>query len=253
MAIIGPADLPVVCKLRSDPLKRWIKSHFGWPNVEVELSEDQLEQIIGKMGDWVAGYFPREQKVAVFYTNPLQPTYPLPSDAYWVQEVSWDPVTTRIDDIFSAESYLFNVANVAAVQGILLDYHLLQSYRKFSQKILGTDGRWDVMNEGDGDASKQLIRLYPTPKGSFPVVVIYIPVLNHFRSPQAKALMLDALATEAKIMLGHTRRKMAGMPLPGGGTYSGDGDALVKEGIDEKEKLPKKAYEMGEPLPGIMF
>jgi hypothetical protein len=54
-------------------------------------------------GDFIAGYFPREQRLAVFYTQPLVPTYPMPEDAYWIQQVAWDPVTSRIDDVFGAE------------------------------------------------------------------------------------------------------------------------------------------------------
>lgn len=82
---------------------------LGYPNVTVEITEDQFETIYRIAGDFIAEYFPREQKLAVFWTQPLKPTYPLPKDAYWVQQVSWDPVTSRIDDIFGAESFLFCV------------------------------------------------------------------------------------------------------------------------------------------------
>jgi len=110
MAIIGPADLPVVLKLGTESIKKYVLTKLGHPVVDVELTEDQLETAIRTSGDWIAGYFPREQRLAVFNTTPLQSTYPLPNDAYWVQEVTWDPVTTRIDDIFGAESFLFCVS-----------------------------------------------------------------------------------------------------------------------------------------------
>lgn len=107
MAIIGPADLPSILKVRSEPMKKYVLSKLGHPHVMVELSEDQWETIYRVAGDFIAGYFPKEQRLAVFYTNPLQSTYPMPADAYWVQQVQWDPATTRIDDVFGAESYLF--------------------------------------------------------------------------------------------------------------------------------------------------
>lgn len=110
MAILAPADLPSVLKVRSDPMKKYVLSKMGHPITEVEISEDQWETIFRVAGDFIAGYFPREQKLAMFYTTPLQSTYPLPDDAYWVQEVHWDPVTTRIDDVFGAESFLFCVS-----------------------------------------------------------------------------------------------------------------------------------------------
>ena len=107
MAIVGPADLPSVLKVRSEPIKKYILTKLGYPVTEVEISEDQWETIIRVGGDFIAGYFPREQKLATFWTTPLQSTYPLPKDAYWIQEVQWDPHTTFINDIFGAESFLF--------------------------------------------------------------------------------------------------------------------------------------------------
>lgn len=107
MAIIGPGDLPSVVKVRTEPMKKYIFSKLGYPAVDVELDEAALEVVWAVAADFIARYFPREQKLAVFYTSPLQPTYPLPKDAFWVQDCKWDPVTTRIDDVFGAESFLF--------------------------------------------------------------------------------------------------------------------------------------------------
>ena len=146
-----------------------------------------------------------------------------------------------------------NIGNISGIQNILTDYHLLQSYRKFSQKILGTEGHWDVVGEGDGGPGDQLIRLYPTPKGAFPVVVVYYPVVNHFRSPQAKHVAYDMLLAEAKCMVGQVRRKIAGIPLPDGGSLGLDGEALVAEGTEERNALIEKAIHLGEPLPIITW
>jgi len=108
MAIISKSQLPAILKIKSDPMKFEVLSALGHPTVLVELSEAQLEQAIRVTGDFVAQYFPREQKYAYFYTSPLVNTYSLPADAYWVQDVKWDPETTRIGDIFGAESFLFS-------------------------------------------------------------------------------------------------------------------------------------------------
>ncbi len=255
MAIIGPADLPSILKVRSEPMKKYIRSMLGGSNVDVEIQEDQFETVWKIAGDFIAQYFPREQKLGVFWTSPLQNTYPLPKDAYWVQEVHWDALTSRIDDIFGAQSYLFNIGNISGVQNQLLDYHLLAAYRKFSQKVLGTEGHWEVINEGnstvEGDslsAKDQLIRLYPTPKGAFPVTVLYLPVVTHFRSPQAREIAYALMLAECKIMLGHARRKLTGMPTPDGGSISYDGSDLVQEGEAAKEKILEKANNLGEPM-----
>lgn len=253
MAILAPADLPSVLKVRSEPMKKYVLSKLGYPQVEVEIEESQWETIFRVAGDFIAGYFPREQKLGLFWTSPLVPTYPLPADAYWIQEVHWDPITTRIDDIFGTEAYLFN-PGIMSMQTTLLDYHLLQAYRKTASKILGSEGHWEVINEGtsyaEGDslsAKDQLIRLYPTPKGSFPVVVLYVPVVNHFRSPQARQLCYDMMLAEARIAIGSVRRKVAGMPTPDGGSINYDGGDMVQEGEKDKEEIIQKALHLGEP------
>jgi len=104
---MSPSELPVVLKLRTDSMKHYVLSQLGHPYVDVEITEPQLESAIRVTGDFISGYFPREERLAVFNTRPLVPTYPLPTDAYWIKEVSWDPITTRIDDVFGAERYLF--------------------------------------------------------------------------------------------------------------------------------------------------
>lgn len=172
-----------------------------------------------------------------------------------------DPVSG--DDIFRnlrkclgiKSSIAANIGNISGIQNILVDYHLLTAYRKFSQKILGTEGHWEVINEGtssvQGDslsAKDQLIRLYPTPKGAFPVVVLYIPVVTHFRSPQARQLTYDMMLAEARIALGSARRKINGLPTPDGGSINYDGSDLVGEGEKMKEEIIEKANQLGEPI-----
>lgn len=114
--------MPSILKVRSEPMKKYVLSKLGYPQVAVELSEDQFESIYRVAGDFIAGYFPREQKLSLFWTSPLKSTYPLPKDAYWIQHVSWDPVTSRIDDVFGAESFLFCATpdlKILAVDGSL--------------------------------------------------------------------------------------------------------------------------------------
>lgn len=241
MAILGPADLPVILKVDSDPLKRYVLTMLGNPVVEVELMENMFEIVLKTTGDFIAHYFPKEQKLAYFYTIPLECEYDLPEDAYWVEDVTWDPVTTNIGDIFGAESFLFNIGNVTGIQNILLDYHLLQAYRRFSQRILGTEGHWECLGS-------RKIRLYPTPKGSFPVCVLYNPIITSFRSPQAKKLAMDMLLAESMIMLGNIRGKFGGIPSPDGGSLTLNGDALITRGNEMRDKIIEQANLLGEPL-----
>jgi len=134
-----------------------------------------------------------------------------------------------------------NVGNVTGIQNLLLDYHLLMAYRKFSQRILGTEGQWEVLGNNR-------IKLFPTPRGSFPVMVEYLPKVSQFRTPSAKEITKRMMVAEAKIMLGNIRSKFAGLPAPDGGTLSLNGEALRTEGQTEKDKCVEDAIKLGEPL-----
>ena len=107
MAILGPSDLPYILRVDSDPMKKYVLTKLGHPAVEIEVAEDQWETVLRTTGNFIAHYFSKEQLFGVFWTNPLQSTYDLPDNAYWIQEVAWDPVTTMIDQIFGAEAFLF--------------------------------------------------------------------------------------------------------------------------------------------------
>lgn len=242
MAILGPENLPLVLKVDSNPLKFHAISMLGHPVVMVELMEPQFEQVLKSTGDFIAQYFPLEEKYAFFMTQPLQAEYPLPPDAYWIRNVKWDPATTRIDQIFGAESFLFNIGNITGIQNLLTDYHLLQAYRKFSQRILGNEGQWEFKVE------QGTIRLFPIPKGSFPVIVEYLPTVNEFKSPNAREVTYRAFIARMKETLGHERRKFGAIPSPDGGTLNFDGEALVQEGKEEYVQACQDAINLGEPL-----
>lgn len=242
MAIRSKNQLPVLLKANSEPLKLHVLSQLGHPNVLVEISEVQFEQILRSTGDFISRYFPLEEKYAFFYTTPLQPEYNIPEDAYFIRECSWDPSTTRIDDIFGAESFLFNIGNISGIQNMLTDYHLLQAYRKFSQRVLGTEGQWEFK------FSTNTIRLYPIPKGTFPVVVKYIPIVESFNSPQAREITYRIILAQLKQALGYARRKLGSVPGPDGGAISSDGGELISEGKEEYEAALQEAIKQGEPL-----
>jgi hypothetical protein len=242
MAILGPSDGPTVLKIDSNPIKAEVLSHFGHPTIQVELEETHLEMLLRTAGDFMAGYFPFEERIAVFYTQPLVTEYPLPCDAYWIKQVKWDPSVTRIGDIFGAESFLFNIGNITGIQNLLLDYHLLQAYRKFSQRILATEGRWEVKGNNK-------IRLIPVPRGTYPVFVEYYPAVTQWRTPVAKELIRRLMIAEASIIIGNIRSKRA-LPLPEGGTTTFGGEALVTKGYEERQKVYEDALKLTEP-PGI--
>lgn len=144
-------------------------------------------------------------------------------------------------DFYFLHNVLHNVGNVTGIQNILTDLFLLQSYRKFSQRILATEGQWEL--KGDGK-----IRLFPTPRGSYPVVIEYFPIVNRFTNATSKEVTKRMLVAEAKIILGNARSKFGNIPAPDGGSLSLNGEQLRTEGQAEKEKALQDAILLGEPL-----
>lgn len=238
----GGQGCGAVLKLDTNPTKMEVLTHFGHPNVRVEITEEQFESIFRSAGDFIAGYFPFEEQIATFYTKPLVNEYDLPPNAYWIKQVFWDPAVTRIGDIFGAESFLFNIGNITGLQGLLLDFHLIQAYRKFSQRVLATEGRWEVKGNNK-------IRLSPIPRGTFPVFVEYFPCVNEFRTPWAKELLRRYVIAEASMVIGHTRARRA-LPTPDGGSTTFNGEDLLSWGREEKKVVEQEAIKFGEP-PGI--
>jgi len=140
-----------------------------------------------------------------------------------------------------------NIGNISGIQNLLTDYWLLQAYRKFSQRLLGNEGQWEFKVEAN------TIRLFPVPKGSFPVVVEYLPSVTEFKSPQAREITYRSFLSRMKEALGHARRKFGGIPGPDGSTITFDGDALVTEGREEYEKAQQDAILLSEPLGPYLF
>lgn len=251
---------PSILKVPSCAIKKYILHKLGYPQVSIELSDDQLNDIIRVAGDFISSYFRNEEKLAFFYTKPLIPTYPLPQDAWMVSEVMWDPFSPLLDTTFNLDYQLLNSGIFGQFNTQILDIHLMRSYQKIASKILSRTGRWEVIGEVEGnksddtlEAADQKIRLYPTPKGAFPVMVKYCPTINSFRRPESRMICYNFLVAEAKISLGHARRKVASFPGPDGAAINLDGDAMLKEGIEDRNKIMEEILHYTSPIPPMIF
>lgn len=195
---------------------------------------------------WYSGQSDRIHEIAHLITGSAKHNYVF-SDIYHElggrDEIIYD---STLDRLLQNVGWAGNVGNVTGIQNILLDYHLLQAYRKFSKKVLGTDGQWEVKGNNK-------IRLFPTPRGSYPVVVEYFPVVRQFRTPSAREILKRAMVAEAKIILGNIRSKFGGIPSPDGGSVNFNGDALRTEGQQEKAQAVQDAILLGEPLGPILW
>jgi len=156
-----------------------------------------------------------------------------------------------IGNMLGMQNIAANIGNISGIQNILTDYHLLQAYRKFSQRILGTEGQWEFK---PGSSGPSTIRLFPIPRGSFPVIVEYLPSVSQFKKPSNRELVIRGFLARMKMILGRIRGKFAGgIPGPDGSTITFDGESLIAEGKEEWDKIIEDAISLGEPLGPIVW
>ena len=87
----------------------------------------------------------------------------------------------------------------------------------------------------------------------FPVIVKYIPTVNHWHSPEAREITKRMMLAEAKIMLGNARSKFQGLPGPDGGQITMNGNEMRTEGQEEKKQALEDALLLTQPLPIILW
>ena len=79
------------------------------------------------------------------------------------------------------------------------------------------------------------------------LIIIPTPSTRIIGSNNGSPKKLLIPLAEAKIIIGHTRRKL-GVPGPDGGSIALDGDALVQAGQEEKNNIVQTALNWGEPM-----
>ena len=110
------------------------------------------------------------------------------------------------------------------------DFYLLQQNLEMMRKILGQEGSFSVLDN-------QYIHIEPKPVVDGQTVILIYRGLNSdtLHPAYRNWIQLYSLAC-AKGALGQIRGKYQTVPSPGGGAKL-NGDSLVKESQEEKEKL----------------
>ena len=98
------------------------------------------------------------------------------------------------------------------------------------KKVLGQEGAWDVINGN-------VLQIYPIPVITPQEVILEFRALDSDTIHPAYRNWIQNYALAcAKGALGQIRGKYQTVPSPGGGARL-NGDALIKESAEEKEKL----------------
>lgn len=161
---------------------------------------------------------------------------------------------TGVNTLFTLEQSLAQQTYFSYAMGNygfdLVSWYAVKEWLELREKLLVTRPsiHWDFRT--------QYMRLIPEPRHKyFGVVACYVelPVKD-----LVKELWVYKYALAlTKLQVGRTRSKFSNVPLIGGGTVNSNGDALLREGKEEKDELEKQMYEgapgLGDAAPPMFF
>lgn len=235
---------------------------LGAPVVKIELDDQNLDGAVDLALMVFEDYAPREYfNYYVFNTTPGKSVYTLPADVGVVRNVFYRKqpgLFFNASDLGGALpiEYYYPGGAYASMQGGLMDpnqpiygrmgeWVLYKQYEQMYSRLSSQIGGWEWV---DGYCN---IKLYPTPCRCNGVIVHYLQKKPDFK--QVTQGMIEGALIYAKEMLGRIRSKFGGV-IPGpGGPITLDGQALLAEAREDKEKWEEKLiYRYGDILPITM-
>lgn len=216
-------------------IKDFILARLGHPTVRVELTDFQIETCIEEAIVKLDYHCPAwANQFAVITTTPGQSVYELPpevannlTNAWYKKNIFQTnavPGSLEYDFtiLFFTNTGLFNNHNVG-------EYVLMQQYLKQIRKVLGQGGSWEIFNN-------RYLHLSPVPNGEEDVILEFRGIDTNTIIPAFRNWIQRYSLCVAKEILGRVRGKYDTLPGPGGGSRL-DGQQLLQESVQEKEKL----------------
>jgi len=217
-------------------IKDYILSRLGYPVVDVELEDFQIETCIDEAisrleyhaPDWMTQY-------ATFQTSGGINVYDLPAavadnlnDVWYKRDFfkfGASPGSLEYDFaiMFFTNTGLFNNYNVS-------QYLLMQQYLKQVKNVLGQMSTWQLIGN-------RYLHVWPVPENNTETVLLEFRAFDPKTIHHAYKNWVERFSLcLAKEILGGIRNKYQTLPGPGGGTKL-NGDSLIREAALEKEKL----------------
>ena len=249
-------------------LKELIKTHLGYPMVKVELDDSQLDVAINKARSeyikWAIGNATQEVYMTMMLSGG-QSNYELPSGVTEVIEMT-DLASSGvggINTLFTIENYLYNKGMLGFLERggySVIDFHLALDYMNTLDRYTANKYSWHYHRYNN------TLSIHPTPPIDETLTVELSGESVTVNSPgwiMLKTYMLegsilgdsineflydetwiqDYSLAICKMILGETRRKFANFNSIGNTGISLDGDSLMSEGKEEKERLEEKLRE----------
>lgn len=241
--------------MKKSQLREWIRRQLGAPVIEIELTDDQLndaiDEAINKFVTFATGKATEEGYYSLI-VSAGEPIYNLPENIVSVVDKQSDYRSTTgsfaIDDSWSWYYMLpytysdhaiefvnyITTTDIVSLELVGQYLNLLKNYQVDKYKIT----YHDLQNR---------IVLYPIPQETFYLLLHVFYRVDDEKLYEQSWVKKYAKAF-AKYTLGEIRSKYTGVNLPGGGSLNGD--RLLAEATEEMNAL-LEALEEEEPYEGL--
>lgn len=246
--ILNSADQKDTTEFKSfeQSVKDFVLARLGYPTIRVELTDFQIQTCIEEAMSKLDYHSPEwMNQYAVFNTSANINVYELPpqvannlTDVWYKRQMfgmSFTPGSMAYDFAlaFFNNTGMFNNFNVG-------QYVLMQQYLKQVRAVLGQKGTWTLTNG-------RFLNLFPVPDYDEQVIIEFRGLDTNTLLPAYRNWLQRYTLCVAKEILGRVRSKYQTLPGPGGGSKL-DGEALLRESAEEKEKLLEELlYEIETP------
>ena len=230
--------------------RRWIWSMLGYPQVRVELTEEDITDCIRMSLDKYLYYATPDLDYYYFEgpTNNIQ-EYELPPEIPHsaITEVIYQPNSDIFTNLSgSGESFFLTYYMQRSGGTFLADFYIAMSYKETLERTLGIAPSYEFLSRIVNGQVKEYIRVYPKSENCLRLGIKYNRMITEYETDGTTWVRKYALAW-AKEKLGRVRSKFPSVPGPTGELQL-DGGTLLQESATEKEALINEIISLGEPL-----
>jgi len=242
-------NIPFIDNNFSLTLKRYILLELGYPNVEVELCDEQLDMTISDTCEEFLRF--NTLNLVRYWRMPLENgvcEYDLPRDLRVVRDVVTFKLS-QFDVIFGADIIInpIYLRNTRDAYQDILTYWLSEAAFETQKRVYGLETSWDVV-EGN-----TRIRLYPTPSSDRMAIIkgSYQPkpgTIDERAVGTKYELFRRCCVARSMIILGRVRGKRVSGINTSQGTVMLDGEQMKAEGKEILTEARTELQATGRPL-----
>ena len=233
-------------------IKRWIKRKFGFGTVDVELTDDQLDDCIDESKKWFAGVIGQEG-MALLNIQQTGGEFDVPDDVQAVTEVIFEDRNQDFINLFDWADIELSPIGYGTYYGSPSGSYsyLVQArqYLEHGRKIIGADRDWEW------DRTSRKLRLFPardvggTGIGTKAVIRYQRNTINLEELYDYEYSMVRRWAwAESMETLGYIRTKYSSLPSASG-EVTLNGDTLLANANEIKFALRDEVKVKRRPAP----